>query len=440
MMIFDFTWEGFPLFWSMVVAGLCGVTCSILGCFLLVKKLSLLGDGIGHGVLPGIALAVLFTGEISSVYVTLGAMAFGVLTAVITERLASVGKISEDASLGIVFTTLFALGVLIISRFLYRVHVDSDSALFGLFEGVTTRTFLTPFGGEIPRVIPSLLTIFLLTVGLVTLFWKEWILVAFDAPLAKSMGFSPTWMNYLLVGLVAGCIVASFEAVGSILVLAMLVVPAATAYLLSERMPSMVFVSAACSLTASIFGCWLASRPGYSLNTPGTIAVTAGAQFVLAVILAPRQGIVARSWRRLQLSIEIAREEILGALYRLEEAGKTGYPLVEKDHGLSPLVLWLAQRQLLRRKYIEQNEDGCFLLTAKGRKLAQRVVRNHRIMEHFAGKVLVLPADHVHAPAARLDHFVGPQLIKEISRSLDSPNEDPHGKQIPVDESTPTPF
>src|SRR5262245_17192204 len=334
-------------FWSIVIGALGGVACALLGCFLTLRRLSLLGDAIGHGVLPGIAVAVLLTGSLGGIGIVLGAMAFGVLTALLTEWLSSGGQVTEDASLGVVFTSLFAAGVILISVFLSHYDLDPSCVLLGDF---TKALFVTLDwdGPDIPRAVPNLLLALGMTVAFVTLFWKELKISSFDPALASAMGFPAALLHYLFVALVAACTVTAFESMGSILVLAMLVVPPATAHMLTDRLAAMVLWAAGLAVSAAVFGYLLASRWVFACNVGGMIATVAGAQFAVVLLVAPRHGILARFWRHWRLALRIAGEEILGSLYRTEEKGLPPERVTVKEHILPGWLVRLAFARLRR--------------------------------------------------------------------------------------------
>jgi ABC-type Mn2+/Zn2+ transport system permease subunit len=417
-------------FWTIAVGAVCGTSCALLGCFLLLKRLSLLGDAISHGVLPGIAVAVLLTGELNGFGLVLGALAFGVLTVFLTESLTSYAKVSEDASLGVVFTTLFAIGVVLINVFLQHRDLDADCVLYGRLDVVPMNTFLW-LGMEVPRAMPSMLFTLALTLTFLLVCWKELKIATFDAELASAMGYRAGLIGYLLVAMVAAATVTAFEAVGSILVLAMLVVPAATAHLLTERLAPMLLWAAAAAISASVFGYLFASPDMLNCNAAGMIATVAGGQFGLALLFSPRHGLVARLARRWRLSSRIAREEILGILYRTEEAGTPAAPIVLQEHNLPRWLVRLAFWNLLRQGWIEALGGARWRLTDAGRREGESIVRAHRLWEAFLGKNFDLPLDHLHAPAARLEHFIGPELQTELAAQLHEPATDPHGKHIP---------
>lgn len=417
-------------FWTIAVAATCSVSCALLGVFLLLKRMSMLGDAIGHGVLPGIVLAVLLTGRVTSVVILVGAMVFGLVTAILAEMLAASERVSEDAGLGVVYTSLFAVGIILMSSFLRFVDLDVNCVFLGLLELVSINT-IEICGYEVPQAFPTMFLTLVLTGTFLAAFWKELTIVAFDPALAKSMGFSPRLVNYLLISLIAGSAVSAFEAVGLILVLAVLIVPAATAHLLTDRLAPMLAWAALFAVTASVLGFAFHRVRDISLDISGMIAVALGIQFAVVVFVAPRHGLLAKWWRNLKLSLRIAAEDILATLYRAEEAGVPAYSLGLKDHGLSTWVVWYAHRQLVRRGLLTTSSTGLPSLTESGRRVAIYVVRSHRLWETFAGAVLDIPTDHVHSAAARVEHFIGPQLQEELATTLDEPPTDPHGKAIP---------
>jgi ABC-type Mn2+/Zn2+ transport system permease subunit len=416
--------EFLQAFWTIAVGIVCNVSCALIGCYLVLRRLSLLGDAISHGVLPGIVLAVLVSGQLSGWPILLGAMVCGVLTAALTQTLQTVGKVPEDSSMGVVFSALFALGVLLISRQTASRDLDLDCVFNGVLETVVLDT--VEWGGlEIPRAFPTMALALGVTLAVVLLFWKELKIVSFDPALASAMGISALLVHYLLMALVAAVTVASFEAVGSILVVAMLVVPAATAHLLTDRLWLMMVWAAVIAVVSAVLGYVLASEHVLNSIVSGMMAVVAGAQFVLAVLFAPRHGVAARGLRNARLALRIAGEDALAALFRAQEAGAAA-PAV--GGGLWPrlAVLWLRRQGLVRRA-----ADGTAALTDPGRQRAQSLVRAHRLWEAYLGENFDLPPDHLHDPATRMEHFIGPALQGQLASELNHPAVDPHGKPIP---------
>lgn len=303
-------------FWVITIAAMTNTACALIGCYLVLRRMSLLGDAISHAVLPGLVVAFVLSGSVNILYMSLGALVVGILTTVLVETLHRHGGVAEDASMGVVFTSLFALGVILIKRFGQSVDLDIDCVLNGVLELVQINT-VSLGGYEIPRALVTITPVLLLNVVFIVVFWKELLISSFDPALASTMGFRAGLMHYLLMALVALTTVASFEQVGSILVIAMLIVPGATAHLLSDRLRTMMGISAAIAVAAAVLGHVAAVH--FNTNTAGTMAVIVGLFYLAAVFFSPRYGIASTFWRNLQTSLRIVREDLLGMLYRLEE-------------------------------------------------------------------------------------------------------------------------
>ncbi len=370
--------------WTMVVGILAGTSCAAVGCYLVLRRMSMLGDAISHSVLPGIAVAVLWSGEFGGWTSFAGALVLGVVCTVLIELLHHRGGLTSDSSMGVVFSGLFSIGVIIIAREARRKHIDADCILFGLIEAVPLDT-VTIGGFDVPRAAITLGTVLVLVSAVIALFWKEFKIVSFDGALASAMGLSATLVHYLLMCLVAVVAVACFEAVGSILVVALLIVPPATAHLLSDRLSTMMGLSILVSAIAAIGGYILADASNTSVS--GMIAVVAGMEFALAVILSPRHGLVSRGLRNLTLSVRIAAEDFLGRLYREEEMRlgvRPARPLEASPAG--PIVDWLGIRSLARRRWVIQR-GGVWELTPEGREKGAQLIESHRLWRSMRVRV-----------------------------------------------------
>lgn len=424
---------------TIAVGILCNTSCALVGCYLVLRRMSLLGDAMSHSVLPGIALAFVLTGSISGWPIIVGAMALGVLTSFLTQAIHRYGNVYEDSSMGVVFTSLFALGVIIISRAAAQVDLDAGCVLYGLIEFVTLDT-INVLGVEIPRAVITLGGTLLATVLFITLLWKELKIVSFDASLASAMGINATLVHYSLMAMVAGVTVASFEVVGSILVVAMLIVPAAAAHMLTDRMPAMLAWAVAIAIIASVGGTVFAISLETSVS--GMMAVVVGVEFSLAVCFAPRHGLLSKWLRNRGLALRIACEDVVGLLYRAEEAMRRGEvaraaisPAIARRLA-GGLVGRLVPARLRHQGLVNNTDDGRIQLAEPGRQLARSVVRSHRLWESFLQQHFDLPLDHMHEPAERMEHFIGPELQSELASDLREPVFDPHGRAIPGDEDT----
>ncbi len=232
------------------------------------------------------------------------------------------------------------------------------------------------------------------------------------------------------MAMVALTTVASFEQVGSILVIAMLIVPGATAHLLSDRLKTMMWIAAAIAVASAVLGQLAAVR--LDTNTAGTTSVVVGLFYLAAVLFSPRYGMLSTVWRNLQMSLRIVREDVLAMLYRLEElAVERRLDAREATRAvgggwLARLALW----SLVRKNEVRRDRAGLHL-TESGRRQAGRMVRSHRLWETYLVQYLGLPLDHVHEPATRMEHFIGDRLQEQLAADLDETATDPHGRKIP---------
>ncbi len=413
--------------WPIIVGAVVNTACALLGCLLVLRRLSLLGDAISHAVLPGIVTAFLVAGREAFGWLFAGAVLTGVLTALLVQTLHRRANVAEDAAMGVIFTALFSVGVLLLSNFARDVHLDPSCVLYGDIE--FTALDVEPFAGFlVPRVLPTMAAALLLVVLFLGLLRKELLLASFDPALATAMGFSAALVHYLLMGMTAVVTVAAFEAIGSILAVAMLIVPPATANLLTDRLNRMFILSALLACSASFVG-YVAAREG-GVSGSGMMAVAAGAQFALAVLFAPKHGVTAKAWRTMMLATRIAGEDLLARLYRAEESGASPRETAAARSPTTGLVGRWAQRRLLRRGDLRTSPTGP-ALTEQGRREAESLVRAHRLWEAYLIENFQLPLDHVHEPAERIEHFLGPELQQRLAESLPKTDLDPHGREIP---------
>ena len=294
-------------FHIILVGGLCAMACALPGTFLLLRRMSMMGDAISHAVLPGLAIAFLISGSRANLWMFLGAAIAGILTALFTQWITRFGKVERGAAMGIVFTTLFAIGLVLIRKAADHVDLDAGCVLYGALE-YTPLNMVTLFEDEtsffaVPRAALVIGATFLFNALIIALFYKEFKLAAFDPGLAQTQGFRPQIMHYLLMTMVAVTTVAAFEAVGSIIVIAMLIVPPATAFLLTRNLPTLILVSLIVAVLSAILG-QIASHIPPLLGLPdttssGMIATTAGFLFLLAWLFGP-EGLIKKQSKQLE--------------------------------------------------------------------------------------------------------------------------------------------
>ncbi len=297
------SWTEFDT-WIVVVGAVCAAACALPGCFLVLRRMSMMGDAISHAVLPGLAMAFLLTGSRASAAMFVGAAATGVLTAVFTQWVSRFGNVDRGAAMGIVFTTLFALGLLLIVQAADHVDLDPGCVLYGAIE-LTPLDTITLGGGPIavPRAALVGAGVLIANLLIIVLLFKEFRLSAFDSELADTLGFSSGTMHYLLMTMVAVTTVAAFEAVGSIIVIAMLVAPPAAALLITQRLTPMLILSVVIGVTSAVLGHFaaLVTPPIFGFEgttTSGMMAAAAGFLFLLAWVFSPKQGLISIAFHR----------------------------------------------------------------------------------------------------------------------------------------------
>ncbi len=285
---------GLPQFgWIILMGFLVSATCGLTGCWLILRRMSLVGDAISHSILPGVVIAFLMTGSRGTWPMLLGALAAGAVTTLLIEWLHRGSRIKQDAAIGISFSFLFALGAVLLSIFSGRIDLDAECVLYGEIGFVAFEPRVMLWGMALaPEPVMMMGAIGVLTVLLIGLLFKELLIASFDSGLAGSMGLRPAWMHYGLMAWVSVVVVGAFEAVGAILVVAMLILPGATASLLTDRLSRMLGLSVVHAGLSSLIGLHLGVWLDCSL---AAAMVVAGLGIFLAVwLLAPEKGIVAR--------------------------------------------------------------------------------------------------------------------------------------------------
>lgn len=431
----------FQFYWDLdgwiILAGLfCSASAALLGSFLVLRRMSMLGDAISHAVLPGLAAAFFLTGSRQSSLMFVGAILVGILTSWLTQWTRQIGKVDEGAAIGVVFTGLFALGLAMIVAGADSVDLDPGCVLYGSIE-LTPLDRWNMWGWQVPRAVVMLGLVLLINLTMIVLFYRQLKITSFDPALADSLGISSKAMHYLLAALVAMTAVASFESVGNILVVAMLIVPPATAALLTDRLSMMLVVSVLLGVAATVlghFGAITIPRAwGYSsVSTAGTMTIAAGLILVATIILAPRTGLLSSVGKKWLWSVRINSEDIIALLYRSEERGNQSLVsnALSKQLLLPKRSLWF-YRWLLGLRNLVQFEQNQWKLTEKGRLAAQDLVRSHRLWENYFASEVGLTNEQLHQPAERLEHFTGSQIRKQLHEHGPAQEVDPHGKPIP---------
>ncbi|MCM2272624.1 MAG: metal ABC transporter permease [candidate division Zixibacteria bacterium] len=268
-----------PDIWVMITGILAASALGLIGSFLVLRQNGMLGDAISHAVLPGLVLAFLITSSRNVVPMVIGAGLFGLLTAYLTELLSQTRRVYSDAAMGIVFTLLFAVGVIMVALFAEQVDLDQECVLYGEIAYTPWNTFVVGGTNLGPRAVWILGSVLLANLGFILLFYKQLKISSFDPQMAVAVGISEKKWHYLLMTMVSLTVVSAFESVGAILVVAMLIIPGATAYLLTSRLHTMLLLSVGIGIICAVGGFMGASY--FDASIAGFMAVVGGIVFAL---------------------------------------------------------------------------------------------------------------------------------------------------------------
>ncbi|MFO0808155.1 MAG: metal ABC transporter permease [Gemmataceae bacterium] len=361
----------------LLIAILAAAACALPGCFLVLRRMALVGDAISHVLLLGIVVAFMLVRSLASPWLVVGATLSGVLAVALVEALGRTRLVKEDAALGLVFPALFSVAVILVSRHAGNVHLDVDAVLLGeLAYAPERRTDILGF--DVPQSLPVLLAVCGLNLAFIVGFYKELKLATFDAPLAAAFGFLPALLHYGLVTLVSLTCVAAFDAVGSVLVVALLIVPAATAYLLTDRLGVMLALSVLVGALGA--ACGFALGELFDVNYAGAMATALGVLFALTLALSPRRGLVAQ-WRRHRRQTR----EFAMAMLLVHLGTHEGTPEMADEcrrDGLHEHLSWPREKveRALRdseRAGLTISRDGLEVLTNAGRAVARETQADH---------------------------------------------------------------
>ena len=349
--------------WTLAIAVLTAVVCSLCGVFLVVKHESMIAEALSHAVLPGILIAFLVFQDRTSPWLIISAGLSGLLMVWVVQTIRKTGLVDGDAALGITFSALFSVGIICANLGLNRVHFDSHCIIDGNLAMAALRPLVIG-GVEIaPFAFVLMATVLTLLVTFILIFYKELKLMMFDSALSQTFGFKPAMLHLIWLGLVSITTVSAFEIAGSILVVALMIAPPATAFLLTRRLGVMLIISSTIGVISSVIGLYLGL--GLDIAPTGPIASVAGMIFLLTVLLAPQQGVLAK-WRRRGQQRSYLFQQLL--LARLDGDDKNWV----ENETLAGAVAWTDQqfRKALSvcrdKKWIDESTLG-ISITGEGR-------------------------------------------------------------------------
>ena len=430
--------------YAVIGSVMLGISCGLLGCFIVVRKMALVGDTLSHAVLPGVALGFLFSGvsasglfdwsfEVANItknptLIFCGAVVAGVAGTFLVNTLKQTTKIKEDSALGLTLASFFAVGICLLTM-IQDLPTGNKSGIDKFMFGQAAA-----IGEDDIRLMTG---VTMLIVAVVFLFYKELLVTSFDAGFARSIALPSQWIHHGLMLLVAFAVVIALQAVGVVLVSAMLITPAAAAYLLTDRMHRMLFYAVGFGVASGVLGAFVSFlRP--NIPTGPCMVLGASAVFAVAFFAGPRHGVLTRWLRHRSRSKRVQRENTLKAMYQVLE-NRAAQP----EESVSLKELAERRRETIdeiapQTRALEQNglatlheEGNKILFTPSGWLLACTIVRNHRLWELYLTDAANIAPDHVHDDAEEIEHVLGDEVVRELERLLDDTTRDPHGKTIP---------
>lgn len=425
-------WLEFWTFPSTVVNVLIGcvilaAVAGLIGCFAYLRKQSLIGDALAHAALPGVCVAFMLTGTKDPLIILIGATVSCWLGALSVEGIVRYTRCKQDSALGIVLSVFFGVGYLLLSS----IQNSGAAAQSGLDHFI--------FGQAAAMVRKDVYVIAAVGLGIVlcvVLAFKELKVICFDPDFAQASGLPRRVIEIALATLIVLAVAIGLQAVGVVLMAALLVTPAAAARFWTHNLAIMGLLAAAFGAVSGFAGAY-ASYLSTKMPTGPWIVVAVTSIFGISLLFAPEQGMVARFRRTLRFRRRTARENLLRTLYLLGENTNdfgTAYAPAELQgfRSMQPARLAKTLRALERRGLAEERETGKYALTADGLEEAKRVTRLHRLWELYLTNKLDIAADHVHDDAEEIEHILTPELEARLLDILEQPDEDPHRATIPA--------
>jgi ABC-type Mn2+/Zn2+ transport system permease subunit/Mn-dependent DtxR family transcriptional regulator len=403
---------------ALIASSLVGIMCGTLGAFIVLRNMSLIGDALSHAILPGVVVAFMLVGY-SSLGFFVGAVIAGLISAVGITWIQRKIQTKNYAAIGIVFTAMFSIGVIGISRISKSgsgVHLDLKDFLFG--------NVLTVSDSDV--LLTAAITLFVF-ISIIVLY-RPLFLTTFQSVIAQTMGVSVSLIHYFLMLMLSFAVVASLQTVGVILVVAMLITPASTALLLSSRLKTVLMLSA-------LIG-WIVAVGGFCLavlfdTTPGpAMAVTATAIYLVAAFVAPRKGLIAKWFARRKQQQRVEFEDILKQSLKLHVNNALTEQTLASSIGFSASKMKRYLARLSKAGYISQDGD-ILQLQSKGLERATGLIRAHRLWETYLAQQVGLTAEQIHDDAEHYEHLLTAELLDAVDEELGYPSEDPHGSPIP---------
>lgn len=420
----------------MVTLGtiLLGVSAAIVGTFTFLRKRALIGDAIAHAILPGVCLAFLLTGDKHPAALLIGAVVAGWLSLLAMDYLSTRTKLSTDTAIGAVLSVFFGAGILLLTSIQHSGSANQaglDKFLFGKAASMTRQDIW---------VFSTVAAMLLL---LVLAFFRAFKLVSFDPAFARSIGLPVRRLEFLLSTITVLAVATGIQAVGVVLMAALLITPAAAARFWTDRIQVMLLLAAAFGFFSGLFGSWI-SYTAPAMPTGPWIVVLLSLIAIVSVVIAPERGI----WARIKLQRGNARkillENILKTFYSIGESQSEPSLAVSLNdlkqcRPFEDKALRNGLHRLQRLGLVKKISSHAYQLTPAGREESQRIVRLHRLWELYLTERMNYAADHVHNTAEAIEHIITPEVEAALLRDLGHPELDPHNSVIPYQDTKKTP-
>lgn len=350
----------------ILIASLVAMSCSLVGVFLVIRKLSMISDAISHTVLLGIVIVFIITKEVTSPWMFVGAIALGLITVALIGVIQKTDLVSEEASVGLVFPFLFSIAIVLISRYAGSVHLDTDAVLLGEI-AFAPLDRIGVMGISVPKALLSALSVFTINAIVVKVFFKELKITSFDAILATTLGFSPIILNTILMSLVSLTAVSSFNAVGSILVIAFMIGPALTANLMTHDLKKIIGLSLIIAFVNVVVGYQIARILDVSIA--GSMALFTGIHFTVIFFLSSESGYITR---KIQLFKQKKSFHEAVVMFYLEEHPNQTYEALNKNIKVGERFLGKTLEHFIKMEYVIQ-DNMKYRLTDLGKSEVQNL-------------------------------------------------------------------
>lgn len=401
---------------TLLIAVLVGAMCGMLGCFIVLRNMAMIGDALSHAILPGIVVAFILVGY-SNLGFFAGSVVAGLIAAFLITWLQQKLRVKNDAAIGIIFTFMFSLGIIGISWLSGKegVHLDLKDFLFGNLLSVSQDDLMLT------------IVLFIVVTGILVLYYRPLFVTTFQPVLSGTLGINASAIHYLLMLLLSLVVVASLRSVGVILVVSMLITPASAALMLANRLQYVLAWAALTGSVSAISGLILSIACDFPVGP--SMAVMTTLIYGLIALFAPKKGFIPKLNARRNLHHRILIEDILKRTLQSGTPAVTPEALAEiTGHPAGKLKSWF--KKLVRLGlYTEFNDQ--YTLTDLGKTRAVQLVRAHRLWETFLVEELGLDADQIHEDAERTEHYLSDEDLHKLDEQLGFPETDPHGSPIP---------